>query len=185
MRKFILIACIILMPCALISSCKKDNAATEKIDFTKAYEEAASALTTAQKNFDLAVSSKDATKIASAAKALQAAQAKYEETKKSYVSNGGTINQQYESVLKSSQEAVKNSSVISSISAAKDSVSGVSSKVANVKHQAQKELNTKATETKAKIDAEKAKLKESTESAKKKVDENVDKAKDKLNKLLQ
>lgn len=85
----------------------KSNDTSEKIDFTKSYENAALALSSAQKNYDEAVVTKDTIKIKAAKSVLQNATASYISSKNNLVSHGGTTKPAYESTLTQSEESLK------------------------------------------------------------------------------
>ncbi|UQB67334.1 hypothetical protein [Epilithonimonas zeae] len=181
------------------NSCKKNDDSTTKIDFTQSYEDAALALSNAQKNYEAALATNDPVKIEAAKKELQAAQQKYVESKNTYVAEGGTVKPEYENYLTTSTQALgaKASEAIGNVVKGSDSI--ISGTVANA-------VENKTTEVKNKLNAEKTKItdetkktvadvkasanktkedfKKSAEETKKSANEEIDKAKQSLNNLL-
>jgi len=181
------------------NSCKKNDDSTAKIDFTQSYEDAALALSTAQKKYDDAVASNDPARIEAAKKELQAAQKKYVESKKVYVAEGGTVKSEYENYLETSNQTLGEtaSAAISNVVKSSDSI--ISGTVTNV-------IENKTAEVKNKLNAEKAKIteetkktvadvkasanktkedfKKSAEESKKSANAEIDKAKKSLDNLL-
>ncbi|WP_379968750.1 hypothetical protein [Epilithonimonas sp. UC225_85] len=140
-------------------SCKKNDTSNVKIDFTQSYEDAALALSTAQKNYDEAVASKDPVKIEAAKLELQKAQAKYVDSKKTYVAEGGTVKPEYETYLVTSSQTLGGPKVdiVSSVIKKSDSI---------ITGKTNAQIDNTAKEIKASVNAEKAKL---VEDANKKV----------------
>lgn len=178
-----------------IISCNKTDA-TVKIDFTKSYEDAASALATAQKNFDDAVQSKDESKIAIAKAALQEAQQKYESTKTELVKGGGKVNTDFEKAANTASQSISSgvsSSGIKTLESTKDDssvpaydpVKNVKEAVTTTKDAVQNLPKTVVENTKSEIKnqvdtkVEKAKtdIKNTTDKAKTDIQNGVDKAK--------
>ncbi len=181
------------------NSCNKTETAETKIDFTQSYEDAALALSTAQKNYEAALATNDPVKIEAAKKELQAAQEKYVESKTAYIAEGGTVKTEYENYLTTSAQVLgaEASSTINNVVKKSDSI--ISGTVATA-------VENKTTEVKNKLNAEKAKLtedakktvsdvkasadktkedfKKSTDETKKAANEEIDKAKKSLNNLL-
>lgn len=183
----------------IANSCKKNDDSTAKIDFTQSYEDAALALSTAQKNYEAALATNDPVKIEAAKKELQAAQEKYVESKKVYVAEGGTVKPEYENYLTTSTKVLgaTASEAIKNVTKGSDSI--ISGAVLNA-------VENRAAEVKNKLDAEKAKIteetkktvddvkasanktkedfKKSADETKKSANEEIDKAKKSLNYLL-
>ncbi|MPS73406.1 MAG: hypothetical protein E2590_09695 [Chryseobacterium sp.] len=181
------------------NSCKKNDDSTAKIDFTQSYEDAALALSTAQKNYEAALATNDPVKIEAAKKELQAAQEKYVESKKVYIAEGGTVNSEYENYLTTSTKTLGATASEAIKNVAKGSDSIISGAVSNA-------VENRAAEVKNKLDAEKAKITEETkktvddvkasanktkedfkrsaDETKKSANEEIDKAKKSLNDLL-
>jgi len=181
------------------NSCKKNDDSTTKIDFTQSYEDAALALSTAQKKYDEAVASNDPVRIEAAKKELQAAQEKYVESKKVYVAEGGTVKSEYENYLTTSAQTLgaTASAAISNVVKGSDSIisgavtNAVENKTAEVKNKLNAEKakiteETKKTVADVKASANKTKedFKKSAEESKKSANEEIDKAKKSLDNLL-
>lgn len=176
-------------------SCNKTESSNTKIDFTQSYEDAALALSNAQKNYEAALATNDPVKIEEAKKALQAAQARYVESKKAYIAEGGTLKSEYENYLKTSVQALgaKTSDAVSNIVKGSDSILAVA--VENKTEEVKSQLNaekakiteeTKKTVADVKASANKAKedFKKSADETKKSANEEIDKAQQSLNNLL-
>ncbi len=181
------------------NSCNKNESSEVKIDFTQSYEDAALALSTAQKNYEAALATNDPVKIEVAKKGLQAAQEKYVESKKVYVAEGGTVKTEYENYLTTSSQALGASASAAIKNVVKSSDSIISGQVATT-------VENKTAEVKNKLNAEKAKIteetkkrvadlkastdktkedfKKSADETKKSANEEIDKAKKNLNNLL-
>jgi hypothetical protein len=181
------------------NSCNKNESSEVKIDFTQSYEDAALALSTAQKNYEAALATNDPVKIEAAKKELQVAQEKYVESKKVYVAEGGTVKTEYENYLTTSTQALgaAASETISNVVKGSDSIisgkvaTAVENKTAEVKNKLNAE-KTKITEetkktvadVKASADKTKEDFKKSADETKKSANEEIDKAKKSLNNFL-
>lgn len=192
------------------TACNKSDASGVKIDFTKSYEDAASALEVAQKNYAEALKSMDQQKIEDAKIALENAQQKYASTKADLLKDGGKVNQTYEKVFNDTKAVVTSTAasttenVQSGISNAgqevvdkaktelnkqvDQQVENVNSQLKNTTDKAKADLQKKVDQSKEEvqknIDKTKADLKAKNDEAKKSVDNEVKKAQDKLNKFL-
>jgi len=177
------------------NSCKKNDDSTTKIDFTQSYEDAALALSTAQKNYEAALATNDPVKIETARKELQAAQEKYVESKKVYVAEGGTVKTEYENYLATSSQVLGATASENAQNVAKASDSIITNAVENKTAEAKNKLNaektkiteeTKKTVADVKASANKTKedFKKSAEESKKSANEEIDKAKKSLDNLL-
>ncbi len=87
-------------------ACKNNDATSQKIDFTQSYENAALALTSAQNNYNTALTSNDTSKINIARKELETATTNYVTSKNDLIKNGGTVKQEYESNLTKSEQTL-------------------------------------------------------------------------------
>ncbi len=178
------------------SSCKKNESSDIKIDFTKSYEDAALALSTAQKNYEEAVASNDPVKIEAAKAELQKAQSKYVASKKTYVAEGGTVKPEYETYLVTSNQvlATPKSDIVSNVIKKSDSIiSGkanakientaneIKARVNNEKAKLVEDANKKVSDAKEKV---KSDLKKRTEDTKNSANEEINKAKEGLSKFL-
>ncbi len=161
-------------------SCNKNESSTAKIDFTKSYEDAASALASAQKSYNEAVATKDPVKIDAAKKALEDAQAKYLSAKDTYVSEGGKVKAEYENLVNTSKESIEKTKQAATETAENKATTAVT-ETANKINSTIEKTDAKVTEVKNKVAAEKAKV---TETAKK-TQEEVQKTKDNINKTKQ
>ncbi|MDP9956664.1 ABC-type Na+ efflux pump permease subunit [Epilithonimonas hungarica] len=181
------------------NSCKKNESSEVKIDFTQSYEDAALALSTAQKNYEAALATNDPVKIEAAKKELQAAQEKYVQSKNAYVAEGGTVKTEYENYLTASTQVLgaTASEAISNVVKGSDSIisgkvtTAVENKTAEVKNKLNAEKakiseETKKTMADVKASADKTKedFKKSADETKKTANEEIDKAKKSLNNLL-
>ncbi|PZU90753.1 MAG: hypothetical protein DI529_02035 [Chryseobacterium sp.] len=181
------------------NSCNKTESSDAKIDFTQSYEDAALALSTAQKNYEAALATNDPVKIEAAKKELQAAQEKYVESKNAYVAEGGTVKSEYENYLSTSAQVLGTqvSGTINNVVKKSDSIisdkvaTAVENKTAEVKDKLNTEKakiteETKKTVADVKASADKTKedFKKSAEETKKSANEEIDKAKKSLNSFL-
>ena len=181
------------------TSCKKNESSDVKIDFTQSYEDAALALSTAQKKYDEAVASNDPVKIEAARIELQKAQAKYVDSKKVYVSEGGTVKPEYETYLVTSTQVLgtQKSDIVSNVIKKSDSIitgkanAEIDSKAKEIKDKVNTEkaklvedANKTVADTKAAAEKAKSDLKKKTEETKKSANEEINKAKEGLNNLL-
>lgn len=188
---------------ALLAACNSTQN-TEKIDFTKSYENAALALADAQNNFDIAIASHDTTRIAAAKVVLENATAKYVSSKKTLVANGGTAKPQYEQYLQSSTQVLsqpagkETGTSIDTIltNAANKKIQTAEQAILDKHGQAIGNISKTVNDGKSKVNAitENAKqnvqkvgdnLNKKQEDSKKKLDDKVNKAKSDLQKLLQ
>ena len=181
------------------NSCKKNDTSDAKIDFTQSYEDAALALSNAQKNYNEAVATKDPVKIEAAKAELQKAQAKYVDSKKTYVSEGGTVKPAYENYLVTATQTLgtPKSDVVSSVIKKSDSIltgktnaqidntaKEIKASVNNEKAKLVEDANKKVSETKAAAQKAKADFQSKAEETKKSANDEINKAKDDLNKFL-
>jgi len=181
------------------NSCKKNDTANVKIDFTQSYEDAALALATAQQNYQAAVASNDPARIESAKIELQKAQDKYVESKNVYVAEGGTVKAEYENNLATSTKILGNTSsgIVSNAIKKTDSIitgktnaeidntaKEIKDKVNAEKAKLVEDANKKVSDAKVEAEKVKADLKKSTEETKKAANERIDKAQKDLNNLF-
>ncbi|KFC19737.1 hypothetical protein [Chryseobacterium sp. FH1] len=181
------------------NSCKKNDTANVKIDFTQSYEDAALALATAQQNYQAAVASNDPARIESAKIELQKAQDKYVESKNVYVAEGGTVKAEYENNLATSTQILGNTSsgIVSNAIKKTDSIitgktnaeidntaKEIKDKVNAEKAKLVEDANKKVSDAKVEAEKVKADLKKSTEETKKAANERIDKAQKDLNNLF-
>ena len=181
------------------NSCKKNDTANVKIDFTQSYEDAALALATAQQNYQAAVASNDPARIESAKIELQKAQDKYVESKNVYVAEGGTVKAEYENNLATSTKILGNTSsgIVSNAIKKTDSIitgktnaeidntaKEIKNKVNAEKAKLVEDANKKVSDAKVEAEKVKADLKKSTEETKKAANERIDKAQKDLNNLF-
>lgn len=168
-------------------SCNKNESSTAKIDFTKSYEDAASALASAQKSYDEALATNDPVKIDAAKKLLKEAQAKYLSAKDTYVSEGGKVKDEYENLVNTSKESIDKTKQAATdltkaaAETAENKATTAVTETANKINSTIEKTDAKVTEVKDKVAAEKAKV---TETAKK-TQEEVQKTKDNINKTKQ
>lgn len=181
------------------ASCKKNETSDVKIDFTQSYEDAALALSTAQKKYDEAVASNDPVKIEAAKAELQIAQQKYVDSKNVYVAEGGTVKPEYETYLTTSTQVLgtTKADVVSNVIKKSDSIitgktnaqiestaKEIKEKVNTEKAKLVEDANKTVVDTKVAAEKAKADLKKKTEETKKAANDEINKAKDGLNKFL-
>ncbi len=181
------------------ASCKKNETSDMKIDFTQSYEDAALALSTAQKKYDEAVASNDPVKIEAAKAELQIAQQKYVDSKNVYVAEGGTVKPEYETYLTTSTQVLgtTKADVVSNVIKKSDSIitgktnaqiestaKEIKEKVNTEKAKLVEDANKTVADTKVAAEKAKADLKKKTEETKKAANDEINKAKDGLNKFL-
>lgn len=181
------------------NSCKKNDTSDVKIDFTQSYEDAALALSNAQKNYDEAVATNDPKKIEIAKIELQKAQEKYVESKKVYVAEGGTVKPAYETYLETSSQTLGTAKpdIVSIVIKKSDSLitSKTNAQIDNTAKEIKDKVNAEKTKlvedatkqvSDAKVAADKAKadLKKKTEETRKSANDEINKAKEDLNKFL-
>jgi len=181
------------------NSCNKNETSDAKIDFTQSYEDAALALSTAQKKYDEAIASNDPIKIEAAKIELEKAQTKYVDSKNVYVAKGGTVKPEYETILTTSTKVLgaTKADVVSNVIKKSDSIitgktkaqiestaKEIKEKVNTEKAKLVEDANKTVADTKATAEKAKADLKKKTEETKKSANEEINKAKDGLNKFL-
>ncbi len=105
------IYCAVAIAILTAVACKSNDTASQKIDFTQSYENAALALTSAQNNYNTALSSNDTARMNKARQELATATNNYVTSKNILVQHGGTVKQQYESNLTQSEQALSKTSV--------------------------------------------------------------------------
>lgn len=168
-------------------SCNKNESSTAKIDFTKSYEDAASALASAQKSYDEALATNDPVKIDAAKKLLEEAQAKYSSAKDVLIAEGGKVKAEYENLVNTSKESIEKTKQAATdltkaaAETAENKATTAVTETANKINSTIEKTDAKVTEVKDKVAAEKAKV---TETAKK-TQEEVQKTKDNINKTKQ
>jgi len=158
-------------------SCNK-NESNVKIDFTKSYEDAAMALSSAQKNFTEALASNNPAEIKAARKQLEEAQTKYITAKNTYISGGGKANADYENVLTSTKKSLeKSKEAVSDLGAA----AATETKATNAVSQTAEKINgsiekadAKINEIKDKATADKAKVDNAVKNTKTNIQQTND-----------
>jgi sugar-specific transcriptional regulator TrmB len=174
MRKHFILSLVALS--VTFTSCNKTDASGVKIDFTQSYEDAASALATAQKNYDEALLSKDTAKIEAAKTALESAQQKYTSSKEVLINKGGQVKEDYEKVFeKTKQTIVESTSPAPIVEGVKSTVENTTKDVVDgVKSDVKTEVKTQVD---TKVKAVHSDLKASTEKAKVDVQNKIDQSK--------
>lgn len=163
----------------LNQSCNK-NESNVKIDFTKSYEDAAMALSNAQKNYNEALASNNPAEIEAARKQLEEAQTKYIAAKDTYISGGGKVNADYENVLTSTKESLeKSKEAVSDLGNA--AAAATETKATNAVSQTAEKINgsiekagAKINEIKDKAAADKAKVDNAVKNTKTNIQQTND-----------